>query len=111
MHDDHVETMRRQFKNILFEHIYSIQPIGRLTDMSNDLFLVEKAEYNILNMLSSIKKNFNSKIIDKNVVVESSFQIDSHQDKMKEKEVKKDTSIENKPNILTNKVSIEIAFC
>ncbi|XP_026808725.1 DNA polymerase delta subunit 3-like [Rhopalosiphum maidis] len=54
-YDDHVETMRRRFKQIDFEHIYSIQPISRFDDINNALYLVNNSLNNYTNLLSSIK--------------------------------------------------------
>ncbi|XP_060837578.1 DNA polymerase delta subunit 3-like [Rhopalosiphum padi] len=54
-YDDHVETMRRRFKQIDFEHIYSIQPISRFDDINNALYLVDNSLNNYTNLPSSIK--------------------------------------------------------
>lgn len=54
-YDDHVETMRRRFKEIDFEHIYSIQPISRFDDINNALYLVDNSLNNYTNLPSSIK--------------------------------------------------------
>jgi len=55
-YDDHVETMHRRFKQIDFEHVYSIQPINRFDDMNNALYLVDNSLNNYVNLPSSIKK-------------------------------------------------------
>lgn len=55
-HDDHVETMRRRFKQIDFEHVYSIQPIKRFDDINNALYLVDSSLNNNTNLTSSIKR-------------------------------------------------------
>lgn len=55
-YDDHVDTMRRRFKQINFEHIYSIQPIKRLSDINNALYLVDNLSQNQIELPSSIKK-------------------------------------------------------
>ncbi|XP_001947535.2 DNA polymerase delta subunit 3 [Acyrthosiphon pisum] len=54
-YDDHVETMHRRFKQIDFEHVYSIQPINRFDDMNNALHLVDNSLNNV-NLPSSIKR-------------------------------------------------------
>uniref|UniRef100_A0A2H8TVG5 DNA polymerase delta subunit 3 n=1 Tax=Melanaphis sacchari TaxID=742174 RepID=A0A2H8TVG5_9HEMI len=54
-YDDHVETMRRRFKQIDFEHIYSIQPISRFDDINNALYLVDNSLNDYINLPSSIK--------------------------------------------------------
>lgn len=54
-YDDHVETMRRRFKQIDFEHIYSVQPISRFDDINNALYLVDNSLNNYTNLSSSIK--------------------------------------------------------
>lgn len=54
-YDDHVDTMRRRFKQIDFEHIYSIQPISRFDDINNALYLVDNSSNNYTNLPSSIK--------------------------------------------------------
>ncbi|VVC27706.1 DNA polymerase subunit Cdc27 [Cinara cedri] len=54
--DDHAKTVRRRFKKINFEHLYSIQPISRLSDINNALYLVDSSENNFVNLPSSIKK-------------------------------------------------------
>jgi len=53
-YNDHVETMRRRFKQISFEHLYSIQPISRFDDINNALYLVDNSLNN--KVPSSIKK-------------------------------------------------------
>lgn len=55
-YDDHVETMHRRFKQIDFEHVYSIQPINRFDDMNNALYLVDNSPNNYVNLPSSIKR-------------------------------------------------------
>jgi len=55
-HDDHVESMRRRFKQISFEHFYSIQPISRFDDINNALYLVDSLLNNHSDLHSSIKK-------------------------------------------------------
>lgn len=55
-YDDHVETMRRRFKQIHFEHLYSIQPISRFHDINNALCLADNSLNNYINLPSSIKK-------------------------------------------------------
>lgn len=55
-HDDHVESIRRCFKQISFEHLYSIQPISRFDDINNALYLVDSPLNNNINLPSSIKK-------------------------------------------------------
>ncbi|XP_060863805.1 DNA polymerase delta subunit 3-like [Metopolophium dirhodum] len=54
-YDDHVETMHRRFKQIDFEHVYSIQPINRFDDMNNALYIVDNSLNNV-NLPSSIKR-------------------------------------------------------
>lgn len=54
-YNDHVETLRRRFKNIDFEHFYSIQPVSRFSDIDNALYLVDSSENNYANLPSSIK--------------------------------------------------------
>lgn len=54
-YDDHVETMRRRFKHIDFEHLYSIQPISRFDDINNALYLADNSlEY--VSLPSSINR-------------------------------------------------------
>jgi len=55
-YDDHVKTMQRRFKQIDFEHVYSVQPINRFDDMNNALFIVDNSLNNYVNLPSSIKK-------------------------------------------------------
>lgn len=55
-YDDHVETMHRRFKQIDFEHVYSIQPINRFDDMNNALYIVDNSLNNCVNLPSSIKR-------------------------------------------------------
>jgi len=55
-YDDHVKTMHRRFKQIDFEHVYSIQPINRFDDMNNALCIVDNSLNNYINLPSSIKK-------------------------------------------------------
>nr|BAH71904.1 ACYPI010240 [Acyrthosiphon pisum] len=47
--------MHRRFKQIDFEHVYSIQPINRFDDMNNALHLVDNSLNNV-NLPSSIKR-------------------------------------------------------
>lgn len=54
-YDDHVETMRRRFKHIDFEHLYSIQPISRFDDVNNALYLADNS-LNYVSLPSSINK-------------------------------------------------------
>jgi len=56
VYGDHVETMRRRFKLVDFEHIYSIQPISRFDDMNNALYLMDNSLNSYINLPSSIKK-------------------------------------------------------
>lgn len=56
VYDDHLVTMRRRFKLIDFEHIYSIQPIKRFDDINNALYLIDSSLDNYVNLPSSIKK-------------------------------------------------------
>lgn len=55
-YDDHLETMRRRFKIINFEHIYSIQPVKRFDDINNALYLIDGSLENNVSLPSSIKK-------------------------------------------------------
>lgn len=55
-YDDHIDTVRRRFKEINFEHLYSIQPIKRFDDINNALYLVDNSLSNNVNPPSSIKK-------------------------------------------------------
>ncbi|KAL4098942.1 hypothetical protein QTP88_023449 [Uroleucon formosanum] len=48
--------MHRRFKQIDFEHVYSIQPINRFDDMNNALYLVDNSLNNYINLPSSIKR-------------------------------------------------------
>lgn len=52
---DHIKTLRRRFKNIDFEHFYSIQPVSRFSDINNALYLVDNSENSYANLPSSIK--------------------------------------------------------
>lgn len=57
VYDDHVETIRRRFKQINFEHLYSIQPISnRLSDINTSLYLVDNSPNDHAKLFSSIKK-------------------------------------------------------
>lgn len=54
--DDHVETIRRRFKQISFEHLYSIQPTSnRLSDINNSLYLIDNSLSDHIYLSSSIK--------------------------------------------------------
>ncbi|XP_025404852.1 DNA polymerase delta subunit 3-like [Sipha flava] len=55
-YDDHLETIRRRFKLINFEHIYSIQPVKRFDDINNALYLIDSSIDNYVTLPSSIKK-------------------------------------------------------
>lgn len=55
-YDDHAETVRRRFQRIDFEHLYSIQPVSRLSDINNTLNLIDNSENNYTDLPSSIKK-------------------------------------------------------
>lgn len=48
--------MHRRFKQIDFEHVYSIQPINRFDDMNNALYIVDNSLNNYINLPSSIKR-------------------------------------------------------
>ncbi|XP_050424123.1 DNA polymerase delta subunit 3-like [Adelges cooleyi] len=80
-YDNHVETIRRRFKNILFEQIYSIQPIGRFTDLSNDLYLAEQIDENFTNICSSIRMKNTKKVIAYDSVKGTPMEIDETQNK------------------------------
>lgn len=55
-YDDHIDTVRRRFKEISFEHLYSIQPISRFDDINYALYLVDNSLSDNVNLPSSIKK-------------------------------------------------------
>lgn len=55
-YDDHIDTVRRRFKEIHFEHLYSIQPIRRFDDINNALYLVDNSLNDNVTSPSSIKK-------------------------------------------------------
>lgn len=75
-YDDHVDTMRRRFKQINFEHIYSIQPIKRLSDINNALYLVDNLSHNQIELPSSIKKKDKGDILVHKQSVEFAMEID-----------------------------------
>lgn len=62
-YDNHVETVRRRFKQINFEHLYSIQPISRFDDTNNALYLIDNSLNNYVNLPSSIKKKEKSNML------------------------------------------------
>lgn len=55
-YNDHVETMRRRFKQVDFEHVYSVQPTSRLDDINNALYLTDSLLNNNVNISTSIKR-------------------------------------------------------
>lgn len=74
-YDDHVETMRRRFKHIDFEHLYSIQPISRFDDINNALYLADNSlEY--VSLPSSINKKEKKTIAVPKQCVETKIDID-----------------------------------
>lgn len=74
-YDDHVETMRRRFKHIDFEHFYSIQPISRFDDINNALYLADNSlEY--VSLPSSINKKEKKTIAVPKQCVETKIDID-----------------------------------
>lgn len=75
VYNDHLETVRRRFKHINFEHLYSIQPINRFDDINNALYLVDSSLNN--HIPSSIKKKENGNIATDKQNVEISMETDS----------------------------------
>lgn len=75
-YDNHVETMRRRFKQINFEHLYSIQPISRFNDTNNALYLVDNSINNYVNLPSSIEKKEKGSILINKQSVEIAMEID-----------------------------------
>lgn len=74
-YDDHVETMRRRFKHIDFEHLYSIQPINRFDDINNALYLADNSlEY--VSLPSSINRKEKKNISVPKQCVETKIDID-----------------------------------
>lgn len=67
--------MRRRFKQINFEHLYSIQPINRFDDINNALYLVDSSLNN--HIPSSIKKKENGNISTDKQKVEIAMETDS----------------------------------
>lgn len=89
-YDDHIDTVRRRFKEINFEHLYSIQPIRRFDDINNALYLVDNSLSDNVNLPSSIKKKEkqNTSIPKQNVEIAMEVNVSTaEQTKLKHNEV------------------------
>lgn len=74
-YDDHVETMRRRFKHINFEHLYSIQPISRFDDINNALYLAD-CSLDHASLPSSINRKEKRNISEDKQCVETAMDVD-----------------------------------
>lgn len=109
MYDDHVETIRRRFKQINFEHMYSIQPISnRLSDINTSLYLVDNSPNDHAKLSSSIKK----KNIEQNVVNKIGIDLPSNEETNSTNEVLNhinENNLNTKP-VKTHEKVISIMF-
>lgn len=76
-YEDHVETVRRRFKQVDFEHIYSVQPISRFDDMSNALHLADSSLNKLSDISTSIIKKDKRNTLGNKPSNETSMEVDT----------------------------------